>query len=96
MAVSLGAIDHVAYPVRDIDQMVCFLRSVFDAREDRAPYIEDGVVQVKQILVGESVLSLHRFGNGISLAASGQPGCLDICFRWNGTINSAIEHLLMH
>ncbi|ATE63677.1 glyoxalase/bleomycin resistance/extradiol dioxygenase family protein [Rhizorhabdus dicambivorans] len=94
MDLPIGSIDHVAYPVRDLPGMVDFLARVLGARVGREPYRVDGEIAVQQIAVGDALLSLHRHGNGIGLAApAAAPGCLDICFRWNAPIAQAVAHL---
>jgi catechol 2,3-dioxygenase-like lactoylglutathione lyase family enzyme len=94
MALPIGQIDHVAYPVRDLPAMAAFLARALDARSERAPHRIDGIDAVLQLNVGGSLLSLHRDGNGIALAGrDARPGCLDICIRWNAPIEAAVTHL---
>ena len=94
MDLPIGPIDHVAYPVADLPVMVGFLSWVLGARCTREPYRIDGEVAVQQVAVGDALLSLHRHGNGLDLAApAAAPGCLDICFRWNAPIGTAVAHL---
>lgn len=94
MDLPIGPIDHVAYPVTDLAGMIGFLARVLGARCEREPYRIDGEVAVQQVAIGDSLLSLHRSGNGLDLAApAAMPGCLDICFRWNAPIESAVAHL---
>lgn len=94
MDLPIGPIDHVAYPVANLPDMLAFLSRVLGARCERAPYRVDGEVAVQQVAVGDALLSLHRHGNGMELAApAAMPGCLDICFQWNAPIETAIAHL---
>lgn len=90
----VGQIDHVAYPVNDVEKTVVFLERVLDARRDREPYRIDGRVAVQQLRVGDAMLSLHQRGNGIALVApQAAPGCADICLVWTAPIESAVAHL---
>ena len=90
----VSAIDHVAYPVRDLNQALEFIARVLGSGQLRDPYVVNGTVAVQQVPVGDAMLSLHQVGNGISLAApAAVPGSLDICFNWTGPIGSAVDHL---
>jgi catechol 2,3-dioxygenase-like lactoylglutathione lyase family enzyme len=52
---------------------------------------------VRQIALGGTALSIHQAGNGVALVAK-QPtvGAADICFSWEGTIESAAALLREH
>jgi catechol 2,3-dioxygenase-like lactoylglutathione lyase family enzyme len=90
----VGAIDHAAVPVRDLDASLRFYADTLGATCVRPPYVIDGRVAVQQIAIGTAALSLHRHGNGMELVGRGaQPGGLDICFRWNAPVGQAVEHL---
>jgi catechol 2,3-dioxygenase-like lactoylglutathione lyase family enzyme len=53
-----------------------------------------GKTLVRQIALGGALLSVHQAGNGIELAAKKPTiGSADICFRWDGSIASAVAML---
>lgn len=89
-------IDHVAITVADLERSCDFHRMLFGARTVRE-VVADGRVAVRQILLGGALLSVHQAGNGLDLvAARPTVGAADLCFRWNGTIESATAHLHEH
>jgi catechol 2,3-dioxygenase-like lactoylglutathione lyase family enzyme len=89
-------IDHVAITVADLERSCDFYRALFGARTVREA-VADGRVAVRQILLGDALLSMHQAGNGLDLvAARPTVGAADLCFRWDGTIESAIAYLHDH
>jgi catechol 2,3-dioxygenase-like lactoylglutathione lyase family enzyme len=89
-------IDHVAFAAHDLEATCAFYDRLFGARThlDHAP---DGKSLVRQIALGGALLSIHQAGNGLELVAR-QPtvGGADICLRWSGTIESAMDLLRAH
>jgi catechol 2,3-dioxygenase-like lactoylglutathione lyase family enzyme len=82
--------DHVAITVADIDESCDFYRDVLGARHVNE-YVVDGRVAIRQIAVGDAVLSVHRLGNGLDLVAHRPTaGAADICMRWSANIESAV------
>ena len=95
MAGILG-IDHVAFAAADLEAACAFYDQLFGAQThfDYAPH---GKSLVRQIALGGALLSIHQAGNGLDLVAQ-QPtvGGADICLRWSGTIEDAVNLLRMH
>lgn len=86
-------IDHVVITVADLDASCAFYDRLFGARV-AAEFASGTTVLVRQITIGSALLSIHQQGNGVSLVArSPTVGAADICFRWRGTIASAIGRL---
>jgi catechol 2,3-dioxygenase-like lactoylglutathione lyase family enzyme len=97
-AMSITGIDHVVITAADIDATCAFYDRLFGLRVviDHAP---GGKSAVRQAIVGggTTMLSIHQRGNGIDLAAKAPtPGALDLCFRWDGSIDSAVDLLNDH
>ena len=64
------------------------------AAETRVNYAPQGKPLVRQIALGGALLSVHQAGNGIELVAKKPTiGSADICFRWDGSIASAVALL---
>jgi catechol 2,3-dioxygenase-like lactoylglutathione lyase family enzyme len=93
---AIVGIDHVAITVADLDASCAFYGDLFGA----APVAEvviDGRVAVRQIVFGGALLSIHQAGNGHPLVARRPTvGAADICFRWGGSIESAVALLGTH
>jgi catechol 2,3-dioxygenase-like lactoylglutathione lyase family enzyme len=60
-------------------------------------YAPDGKSLVRQIALGGALLRIHQAGNGLELVAR-QPdvGGTDVCPRWSGHIESAMDLLRAH
>lgn len=88
-------IDHVVINATDLEATCAFYDRLFGITT-HAEYAKDGKVLVRQVAIGGAVLSIHQQGNGVELVAKHPTvGGGDICFRWNGDIQSAID-LLKH
>jgi catechol 2,3-dioxygenase-like lactoylglutathione lyase family enzyme len=89
-------IDHVAFAAHDLEATCAFYDRLFGART-HLDYAPDGKSLVRQIALGGALLSIHQAGNGLELVAR-QPtvGGADICLRWSGNIESAIDLLRAH
>jgi catechol 2,3-dioxygenase-like lactoylglutathione lyase family enzyme len=89
-------IDHVAITVSDLEASCRFYASLF-AAETRVDHAPHGKSLVRQIALGGALLSIHQAGNGIELVAKKPTiGSADICFRWGGSIASAVALLNDH
>ncbi|MDJ0391056.1 VOC family protein [Roseomonas sp. E05] len=89
-------IDHVAVTAANLEETCAFYGKLFGV-ETQAQYVSQGRVLVRQISIGGAVLSVHQAGNGVELVARNPTiGAADICFRWNGSIEEAIQLLTTH
>ncbi len=86
-------IDHIASTVSDLEAACRFYERLF-AAETRVNYAPHGKPLVRQIALGGALLSVHQAGNGVELVARKPTiGSGDICFRWGGSIASAVALL---
>jgi catechol 2,3-dioxygenase-like lactoylglutathione lyase family enzyme len=86
-------IDHIAITVSDLEAACRFYDTLFGATT-HVNYAPRGRPLVRQIALGGALLSVHQAGNGIELVAHRPTiGSADICFRWNGSIASAVALL---
>ena len=92
----ITGIDHVAFAVRDLEATCAFYDRLFGART-HFDYAPEGKSLVRQIGLGEALLSIHQAGNGLELVARHPAvGGADTCLRWTGSIESAAELLRGH
>ena len=86
----IGALDHVAIPIQDVEEMVSFYRALgFVVRESG---------QRVSIHFGDQKINFHhpsrwRSGTFTLRAAAAQPPCGDFCWVWEGTQESLTEML---
>jgi catechol 2,3-dioxygenase-like lactoylglutathione lyase family enzyme len=89
-------IDHIAFASHDLEATCVFYDRLFGART-HFNYAPEGKSLVRQIALGGALLSIHQFGNGLDLVAKHPTvGGADICLRWSGDAESAVELLRQH
>jgi catechol 2,3-dioxygenase-like lactoylglutathione lyase family enzyme len=89
-------IDHIAITVSDLEAACAFYDRLFAAKT-HVNFAPQGKPLVRQIALGGALLSVHQAGNGIELVARKPTiGSADICFRWDGSIASAVALLNEH
>lgn len=95
---SITSIDHVSITVAALDDACAFYDRVFGC-ETVHEYRIGGKIWLRQIRLGGKtgpVLSMIQEGIPAGGAAKPTVGAVDMCFRWNGTIESAVAHLNAH
>jgi catechol 2,3-dioxygenase-like lactoylglutathione lyase family enzyme len=93
---SIKGLDHVAITVANMEATCGWYGRLFGGRQINE-HAEGGKVLVRQIAIGGAMLSVHQSGNGLELVAKlPTVGAADICFRWNGDIESAVALLHRH
>jgi len=96
MSQQVVGIDHVAITVADIEVASAFYERLFGAKTV-FQYAPADKVLVRQIAIGNTVLSIHQAGNGLNLVAKRPTvGGADFCWRWAGNIESAQALLTEH
>ena len=89
-------IDHIAFASHDLEATCVFYDRLFGART-HFNYAPEGKSLVRQIALGGALLSIHQVGNGLDLVAKHPTvGGADICLRWSGDAESAVELLRQH
>jgi hypothetical protein len=89
-------IDHVAITVENMEIACSFYERLFGAHTV-FEYAPDNKVLVRQIAIGSTVLSIHQAGNGVELVAKRPTiGAADLCWHWDGAIESALALLNAH
>ena len=87
-------IDHVAMPVSDIERSVEFYGRALGAQPIDLEKWRAGKWPIVSISFGRQKFNLHPAANDFTLkAAHPAVGGGDYCFVWEGTPESAIEHL---
>ncbi len=87
---TIAALDHVAIPIQNVEQMVSFYRALgFVVREGG---------QIISVHFGDQKINFHRpslwQGGSFTLRArAAQPPCGDFCWVWEGTQESLAEML---
>lgn len=94
----VARIDHAAFPTERPEEMLAFYKALGQPilREEEWRRGASGFFSVQ---IGESKLNIHgpdlHRDPGFTLRApAAQPGCADLCFVWEGGIDSARELLV--
>lgn len=96
MACAISRIDHVAVTTPDLAATGAFYSRVLEA-EIVHDFVIDGALIAQQFRIGGAMLNIHQAGHGHSLvAAKPTPGAIDLCFRWDAPIATAVAHLEQH
>jgi catechol 2,3-dioxygenase-like lactoylglutathione lyase family enzyme len=95
---SITGFDHVAITVADVNATCAFYDKLFGVRigHDYAP---NGKTLVCEVFLGggDTKFSVHQLGNGVNpVAKTPTPGSVDLCFRWNQPIETAVALLKKH
>ncbi len=91
---SVRGIDHVAITVLDAERTLAFYRRVLDAETLYEDLWRAGRIPVVLLQIGGARLSVHSArAPAAPHARVPTPGSVDLCFRWDGPIESAIERL---
>ena len=80
------SIDHIAMPTENAERLITFYKNlgfkINDEDEWRA-----GNARIFSIQIGDSKINVHPEGVVANLRGpTAVPGCTDICFVWNGTV----------
>ena len=90
---STVSIDHIAMPTSNAERLIEFYKglgfTINDEEEWRA-----GRANIFSIQVGDSKINVHPEGYVAGLRGpTAVPGCADICFVWQGTVEECQEWL---
>lgn len=90
----ISGIDHLAITCSDADASIAFYERVLGAKQLFPERWAAGEMPIAILNVGANNLSIHRAERPVDPKATHPtPGAVDLCFRWEGPIDSAIEHL---
>lgn len=81
-------IDHIAVPTANAERLIAFYKRLgFPINND--DQWRSGEVPTFSIQVGESKINIHPEGHTASLRGpTAVPGCMDICFVYDGTVEA--------
>ena len=90
---STVGIDHIAMPTADAEQLIAFYKKLGFAINDEDEW-RAGAANIFSIQVGDSKINVHPEGYLAEYRGpTAVPGCTDICFVWNGTVEQCQQML---
>ena len=90
---STVSIDHIAMPTANAERLIQFYKKLGFTINDEAEW-RAGTANIFSIQVGDSKINVHpeRYVAGLR-GPTAVPGCTDICFVWDGTVEECQEWL---
>lgn len=86
-------IDHIAMPTANADRLIAFYKKLGFPINNEEEW-RSGAARTFSIQVGDSRINVHPEGHTASLRGpTATPGCADICFVWDGTVQECQQML---
>ena len=80
------SIDHVAMPTADAERLIGFYKTLGFEINDEAEW-RAGTANIFSIQIGDSKINVHPERYMANLRGpTAVPGCMDMCFVWDGTV----------
>ena len=90
---STVGIDHIAMPTADAERLMAFYKNLGFAINDEEEW-RAGTANIFSIQVGDSKINVHPEGYLADYRGpTAVPGCTDICFVWNGSVEDCQKML---
>lgn len=94
---SIRGFDHWAITVSDVERTIAFYRGLFGCEVLYEELWRAGQVPIVSLRLGGNVINVHQAGKEASPhARRPTPGSGDVCFRWDGPLEAAVELLARH
>ena len=86
-------IDHIAMPTANAERLIRFYKKLGFTINDEAEW-RSGAANIFSIQVGDSKINIHPEGYTASYRGpTAVPGCTDICFVWEGSVEACQKML---
>ena len=86
-------IDHIAMPTANAERLIQFYKKLGFTINDEAEW-RSGTANIFSIQVGDSKINIHPEGYTASYRGpTAVPGCTDICFVWEGSVEACQKML---
>lgn len=88
-----AGIDHIAMPTANAERLIAFYKKLGFPINNEEEW-RSGAARTFSIQVGDSKINVHPEGHTASLRGpTATPGCADICFVWDGTVQQCQQML---
>jgi catechol 2,3-dioxygenase-like lactoylglutathione lyase family enzyme len=90
----IRTIDHVVVMARDIERSIAFYRDTLGGETPFEAAFRAGTLKVMPVRLGGAVVNVQRLDEPAHIVAERlEAGSVDVCFRWDGDIQTAIDFL---
>ncbi len=94
MTIPIRTIDHIVVMASDIERSIAFYRDTLGGEAPFEASFRDGKIDVMPIRLGGAVVNLQKLDDPAYIVAERlESGAVDVCFRWDGTIEAAAAFL---
>ncbi len=94
MTDAIRGFDHVVVMAGDFDRSLAFYRDVLGGRPRFEAVYLDGRLKSLPIVLGGAVINLQKVDDPAHIVANRiETGTVDVCFRWDDTIEAAVRFL---
>ena len=88
-----AGIDHIAMPTANAERLIAFYKKLGFPINNEAEW-RSGTARTFSIQVGDSKINVHPEGHTATLRGpTAMPGCTDICFVWDGSVEECQQML---
>jgi catechol 2,3-dioxygenase-like lactoylglutathione lyase family enzyme len=90
----IRTIDHVVVMASDIARSIAFYRDTLGGETPFAAAFDSGALKVMPVRLGGAVVNVQMLDDPAHIVAERlEAGTVDVCFRWDGDIQTAIDFL---
>ncbi len=94
MPVPIQGIDHVVVMASDVDRSLEFYKNVLGGEAEFEDAFRTGKIPVLRVRIGKAIINLQRLNEPAYIVADRlESGTVDLCFRWDRSIQEAIDWL---
>lgn len=94
MAIAIKTIDHVVVMASDMERSIAFYRDTLGGELPSEDAFRTGKINVLAVKLGGAVVNLQRLDDPAYIVADRlESGTVDVCFRWDDTIEAAVAYL---
>lgn len=94
VTIPIRNIDHVVVMASDIERAIAFYRDTLGGETPNEAAHRDGKINVMRVVLGGAVVNLQKLDEPAYIVAERlESGTVDVCFRWEGEIDSAVAYL---
>lgn len=90
----IRTIDHVVVMASDIERSIAFYRDTLGGETPFAAAYNAGKLSVMPVRLGGAVVNVQKLDEPAYIVAERlEAGTVDVCFRWDGDIQTAVDFL---
>jgi len=94
VTIPIRNIDHIVVMASDLERSIAFYRDTLGGETPNEAAYRDGRINVMRVVLGGAVMNLQKLDDPAYIVAERlEAGAVDVCFRWDGEIETAVDYL---